>query len=168
MLMFRELVTRSSPYAFSLAFRILNDEELSKDAVQESMIKVWKKLGSFDSRNNYKTWLYRIVVHTCLDYLRKNKRNPEMKTGDRGWELIKNRMGSDMTADMENTEMALVIQSLTEKLSPAQKAVFVMSDLMGLDHDEISYILGMGKNSIKSNLFHARKSIGKMIKKYIQ
>ena len=68
---------------------------------------------------------------------------------------------------LENQEIAGIITLLTEKLSSKQKAVFVLSDLEGMTHDEISEITGMSKSSVKANLFHARKSISEKIEKYM-
>ena len=60
-----------------------------------------------------------------------------------------------------------MIRLLTNRLSPKQKVVFILSELEGLSQDDISEITGMIKTSVKSNLNHARRSIGKMIEKYI-
>jgi DNA-directed RNA polymerase specialized sigma24 family protein len=60
-----------------------------------------------------------------------------------------------------------MIRVLTFKLSTKQKIVFIMSELEGLSHDDIAKITGMAKTIIKSNLNHARRKIGEMIKKYI-
>jgi RNA polymerase sigma-70 factor (ECF subfamily) len=62
--------------------------------------------------------------------------------------------------------MALIIKTLTEKLSPKQKAVFVLCDLEDLSHEEISEITGMSRRNLKANLHFARKRIGEMIERY--
>ena len=68
---------------------------------------------------------------------------------------------------MENSETARIISLLTDRLSPKQKAVFVLSDLEEMSHDEISEITGMSKSGIKANLHYARKNISEMVKKYL-
>jgi RNA polymerase sigma-70 factor (ECF subfamily) len=166
MLAFRELVIRSTPYAYSVAFRILNDENYAKDAVQESMIKVWKKLDGFHEDNNFKTWLYRIVVHTCFDFLRKQKRNPEFRPDEKLWEKLGSSISEGRDSRLENRETAQIIRSLTNKLSPLQKAVFVMSELMQLEQEEIAEILNTNKSAVKANLYYARKGIKTMMEKH--
>ena len=69
---------------------------------------------------------------------------------------------------MENRETARIIEFLTEKLSPKQKAVFVLSDLEDMSNEEISDITGMSRTNVKANLYYARKRIGEMIEKYLQ
>ena len=167
MLAFRELVIWSTPYAYSVAFRILNEEDDSKDVVQESMIKIWKKINGFNEVNNYKTWLYRIVVHTCFDFLRKQKRNSLIRPDDHLWEKIGNMLEDSGSNKLDNSDTSAIIRSLTLKLGPLQKAVFVMSELMNLDQDEIADILNINKTAVKANLYHARRGIKKMMAKYM-
>jgi RNA polymerase sigma-70 factor (ECF subfamily) len=164
---FRKLVELTSPVAFSVAFRMLGDEDKAKDIVQDTMVTIWQKLKKIKSPEVYKTWMYRIVVNKCYDELRKRKRNPEFVADDHTWELISNRISEGPSAALENKETSKIISVLTEKLSTKQKAVFVLSDLEGMSNDEISEITGIGKSAVKANLYHARKSISEKIEKYI-
>jgi len=164
---FRKLVEQISPYAFSVAFRILGDYEDAKDIVQETMITLWKTIKKIKSTESFMTWLYRIVVNKCYDKLRKRKRNPEFNADERTWDLISNTVSENPGAMIENKEIAQMINILTEKLSPKQKAVFVLSELEDLSNEEISDITGMSKANIKANLHYARKRIGEMIEKHM-
>lgn len=164
---FRKLIGISSPFAFSVAFRMLGDEELAKDVVQETMITIWKKLKNIRSAESYKRWLYRIVVNKCYDFLRKEKKNIEERADDKTWELISNKISDASASVIENDETAKIIKLLTGKLSPKQKSVFVLSDLEEMTPEEISEITGMSRRNIKANLHYARKNIGEMLQKYI-
>jgi RNA polymerase sigma-70 factor (ECF subfamily) len=164
---FRKLIGISSPYAFSVAFRMLGNEDLAKDVVQETMITIWSKLKKIKSAGSYKTWLYRIVVNKCYDELRRKKSQMEERADDRTWALIANHISERQSSEFEDSETAKVISLLTEKLSPKQKAVFVLSDLEEMTAREISEITGMSTRNIKANLHYARKNISEMIEKYI-
>jgi RNA polymerase sigma-70 factor (ECF subfamily) len=164
---FRMLVELSSPIAFSVAFRMLGDEEKAKDVVQDSMVTIWQKLEKIKTAEVYKTWMYRIVVNKCYDEMRRRKRNPEFVADDQTWTLISNKISDAPSEVLENKETAKIISVLTEKLSGKQKAVFVLSDLEGMSNDEISEITGISKTAVKANLYHARKSISEKIKKYL-
>lgn len=157
----------SSPVAFSVAFRMLGDEEKAKDVVQDTMVTIWQKLGKIKTAEVYKTWMYRIVVNKCYDEMRKRKRNPEYVVDDQTWGLISNKISEAPSEVLENKETAKIIGVLTEKLSTKQKAVFVLSDLEGMTNDEISEITGISKTAVKANLYHARKSISEKVKKYL-
>jgi RNA polymerase sigma-70 factor (ECF subfamily) len=164
---FRKLVELTSPFAFSVAFRMLGDEDQAKDVVQETMVTIWQKLQKIKSAEGYKTWVYRIVVNKCYDQLRKRKRNLEYVTDEKTWALIANKISEGFSSDMENIEMAQIIRQLTRRLSPKQKAVFVLSELEEMSSDEISEITGISKSGIKSNLYYARKNISEMVEKYL-
>jgi RNA polymerase sigma-70 factor, ECF subfamily len=164
---FRKLVGLTSPFVFSVAFRMLGDEDQAKDVVQETMVTIWQKLKKIKSTEVYKTWIYRIVVNKCYDQLRKRKRHPEFVADEQTWTLISNRISEGPSADLENKETAQIIRLLTNKLSSKQKAVFILSDLEEMSSDEISEITGMSKSGIKANLHYARKNISEMVEKYI-
>jgi RNA polymerase sigma-70 factor (ECF subfamily) len=164
---FRKLIELTSPFAYSVAFRILGNEDQAKDVAQETMITIWQKLKKIKSAEVYKTWIYRIVVNKCYDHMRKRKRNPEFVTDEQTWELISNRISVEPSVTLENSEISKIIGILTEKLSPRQKAVFVLSDLEGMSNDEISEITGISKSAVKANLYHARKSISEKVEKYL-
>jgi RNA polymerase sigma-70 factor (ECF subfamily) len=164
---FRKLVEMTSPFAFSVAFRILGDDDQAKDIVQDTMVTIWQKLNKIRSAEVYKTWMYRIVVNKCYDQLRKKKRHPEFVTDEKTWKHISNSFSEKPSADLENREIAQVINLLTNRLSPKQKTIFILSDLEEMSNDEISEITGMSKSGIKANLYYARKNISEMVEKYL-
>jgi len=164
---FRKLVESVSPFAFSVAFRMVGDEELAKDIVQETMITVWKTIRNLKSPGSFMSWLSRIVVNKCYDQLRKRKVNPELRMDDKTWALISDKISDKSFSQLENSETIQIINLLTDKLSPKQKAVFVLSDLEELSNEEIASITGMSRTSVKANLHYARKRIGEMIEKHI-
>jgi RNA polymerase sigma-70 factor (ECF subfamily) len=164
---FRKLVELTSPLAFQVAFRMLGDEDQAKDVVQETMVTIWQKLKRIRSAEVYKTWIYRIVMNKCYDQLRKRKRNPEFVADDKTWKLISDSIQENPSSELEYSETARIINLLCERLSPKQKAVFVLSDIEEMSHDEISAITGMSKSGIKSNLHYARKSISERVEKYL-
>ena len=164
---FRKLIELTSPFAYSVAFRILCNEDQAKDVVQETMVTIWQKLKKIKSAEVYKTWIYRIVVNKCYDQIRKRKRNPEFIADEQTWALISNRISVGPSAALENSETSKIIGLLTERLSYKQKTVFVLSDLEGMSNDEISEITGISKSAVKANLYHARKSISEKVEKYL-
>lgn len=165
-LSFRSLVERYTDYAFSVAFRIINEEEESKDIVQETFISVWNNIESFRIDKNFTNWLYRIIVNKCNDSLRKKKREALIYPDSDNWKIPGMFSRSNPEEKLNNLETGSLIRHLTNNLSRKQKIVFVLSDLEELSHDDISEITGMNKTSIKSNLNHARRNIRQMLEKY--
>ncbi len=164
---FGKVVEAASPFAYSVAFRMLGDEATAKDVVQETMVTVWKKLGKINSAAVFKTWLYRIVINKCYDYLRSRNRNMEYSINEKGWELLSDTVSHWPSSELENNEIATIISVLTDKLGRRQKAVFVLSDLEEMTADEISVITRMSKLAIKANLYYARKNMSAMLDKYL-
>lgn len=163
---FRKVVEKASPLVFSVAFRILGDEDTAKDVVQDTLVTVWKKISQISSDGSFKTWVYRIAVNKCYDRLRKMKRSPEQRMDENNWAIISNHFSEEGITELENKENAQIINLLTSHLSHKQKTVFVLSELEEMSNDEISKITGMTKSAIKANLYYARKNIEELFKKY--
>jgi RNA polymerase sigma-70 factor (ECF subfamily) len=164
---FRTLIRQYTDFAYRVAFRIMNDEEESKDIVQESFITVWKKIHDFDPRRKFSNWFYRIIVNKCHDALRKKKKMQLVYPDGKDWDLPGMISESNPERLLNNKEAGRIIRNITFTLSPKQKIVFVLSELEGLSHDDIAAITGMAKTSIKSNLNHARRKISEKIKNHI-
>lgn len=164
---FRKVVEITSPFIFSVAFRMLGNEDLSQDIVQETMITVWRKIHNIKSPESYKSWVYRITLNRCYDLMRKAKNSAEIHQDEKGWEIISNHLADSSVSEMENHENALIISLLTNSLSPKQKAVFILSEVEGMANEEVALITGMNKKSVKANLYHARRNIEGMIRKHL-
>src|SRR5258705_13757490 len=74
---FRVLVERHSHRVFRLAYRMTGNEHDAEDLVQETFLRAYRKLGQFEARANFGTWLHRIAANCALDLLRKRKRDEE-------------------------------------------------------------------------------------------
>src|SRR5690242_9036476 len=74
---FRVLVERHSRPLFRLAFRMTGNEQDAEDVVQETLLRVYRRIERFDERSSFRTWLYRITVNCSLDLVRARKRRSE-------------------------------------------------------------------------------------------
>lgn len=146
-----ELVNGQNGYAYALAFRILLNEEEAKDAVQETFIKVWKSIGNYNDKYLFTTWLYRIVVNTCIDRLKQNKHTINIGLED--------EFSDDFEEAIEQREVIRHIRQLSRGLSEKQRLVFTLVDLQGLSLSDTAEVLRMGAGQVKSNLYYARKNI---------
>ncbi len=146
---------------YQLAFRLLCNEEEAKDAVQETFLRVWLNLAQFDRERSFKTWVYAIAANHCYDRLKSLR----YKAHTVPLESIENLSSDEMELTMENVELGTRIARLTKRLSPKQKWVFTLCDLEGLSVEETSTITGLSAAKIKSNLYLARQSMRKELKK---
>jgi RNA polymerase sigma-70 factor, ECF subfamily len=164
---FRKVVEKTTPMIFSVAFRILGDEDAARDIVQDTMVTIWQKLSRIKTVESYKTWAYRITLNKCYDQLRKQKRQKENRYDDQTWAIISNHISEEGITELENKENAQIINLLTNKLSQKQKAVFILSELEEMPAGEIAKITGMNRSAVKANLYYARKNIESLLQKYL-
>ena len=164
---FRKVVEKTTPMIFSVAFRILGDEDAARDIVQDTMVTIWQKLSRIKTVESYKTWAYRIALNKCYDQLRKQKRQKENRYDDQTWAIISNHISEEGITELENKENAQIINLLTNKLSQKQKVVFILSELEEIPAGEIAKITGMNRSAVKANLYYARKNIESLLQKYL-
>jgi RNA polymerase sigma-70 factor (ECF subfamily) len=159
---FRKLVEAYQSMVYRLAFRLLCNDEDAKDVVQETFIRVWKHLDSFNTELKFSTWLYSITAHQCYDILKKTKQKYSLRID--GENRIREFISNENTEEkLINAELSYIISPLTLELTPKQKLVFTLSDLEGLETEEIKSITGLSAAKIKSNLYLARQYIRKKV-----
>lgn len=149
-------------YAYTVAFRVLTNDDDAKDVVQECFIRIWKNLGGYNAKVKFTTWMYKIVINLCYDKLRRRKSEYE-----RNEVLDEQFIGSDDNPEqlLSNKEQAEIIKHISDGLPEKQRMVFVLRDLEELTTDEVSQIMEMSVESVKANLSIARKTIrAKLIK----
>ncbi len=155
---FRALVEQHQQYAFALAFRILCDEDEAKDAVQEGFIKIWKHIDTYNPGMEFTTWIYKIVTNSAIDRLRAQKQINTVPIETLG-ESIGRIQNHNHERDADNADLARLIRAISEKLPITQKLVFILRDIHGFPSKEVERILDLPENSVKSNLYHARKAV---------
>lgn len=155
---FRLLVEKYQQQAFRLAFRMLGDEDDARDVVQDSFIKIWEKFNTYNDKEKFSSWMYRIVSNTAIDNIRSQKRRPAISLENFIPETLATAEGS-IDIVLENREAGKLIRLITAGLPEKQQLIFSLRDLQGLSQKEVQEICGMAETAIKSNLYHARKAI---------
>jgi len=149
----RELYETYVDRIYRLAFRLAGEDELARDFTQAPFIRAFEKLGSFRGESSLSTWLHSIGVSVALNGLRKTKRlrNREapMEEG-----LMIGASRKEAEPDLKE-RMARAIDALADKY----RAVFVMHDVEGYTHEEISGTLNIPIGTSKSHLFQARSKL---------
>jgi RNA polymerase sigma-70 factor (ECF subfamily) len=153
---FRQLVEGHQAMVYSLAYRLLCNEEEARDAVQETFIKVWLNLKKFDTNRKFSTWVYAIAANLCYDKLKSNHHFSHCLPAETLSEVLS---VDDVEKKLLEAELGALIATLTNELTPKQKLVFTLSDLEDLPTEEIVQITGMTASQIKSNLFLARQAL---------
>lgn len=157
---FEELVRQYQPYAYSLAARMLGNEQEAEDAVQEAFIRVWRSIDRYDPAVRFTTWLYRIVTNLCLDHLRSRRRRNWVTISDDSDERNSDlQAGSDPSDQTSGEDLLSIIRKLSYVLPETQRTVFVLRDLQDLSIQEVCSITGLSQGSVKTNLHYARRKL---------
>jgi len=164
---FRIIVDEYRQQAFSMAFRILCDEEEARDIVQLSFIKIWQMIGTYDITQKFSTWMYKIVTNSAIDRLRQIKRHTMVRL-DKVITKIESQNLDSMQMEADNKETARLISWIAEGLPEKQKMVFILRDVQGIGSSEVQQILNLSETSVKSNLYHARRAIREKLIKEIK
>lgn len=150
---FRTLVIKHREKVRNLVFLTLGDTENIDDISQDVFISVYHKLKEFRFESKFTTWLYRITVNKCKDYLRKKKvRSIFIPLGDSDREYPTGPFS-------ENIDIPQLVRKAIDKLPDKLKIPLILRDIEGLSYKEIAEQLGTEVGTIKSRIFRARESL---------
>ncbi len=169
---FTELVNRYSERVYNLALRILRRRDDAADVLQETFIKVYEKIGTFDGRSDFFTWLYRIATNLSLMKLRKEKRT--VLTYDELENYFDKPNSAEITEwqslplkNMLSEEFHRHLDEAVDSLPEIYRSVFVLRDLENLSIKESSKILGITETNVKVRLKRARMFLREKLASYM-
>ena len=154
---FERLVERYQGRLFALTRNYTRNAVEIEDIVQDTFLKAFKRLDSFDHRSSFYTWIYRIATNTILDVLKRRGRSPVQTVEDP--ELVGEVAPVEMpapSARLESEEVAVVTREVLDHLPDIFKSVLVMREFHGLAYQEIADTLGISIGTVESRLFRAR------------
>lgn len=159
---FNELVVKYQRMAYSVAYRMLQREDVAEDAVQDSFIKAYRALETYRG-GQFKSWLMRIVVNTCYDVLRVQKRYiseslEEEPTEDGPATRLVDK-GESPQDYVERQELGAHIELGIQALPEEQRLVLVLCDVHGYAYDEIAEITEQPMGTVKSRINRARAKL---------
>ena len=126
----------------------------AEDMVQETFLKAWKQIGSFDGRATFGTWVHRICANCALDHIRARRRKQEAQAGDDPLAQVATGAPSPERLALSSQVTAILGLALDE-LSEMERAAFVLRHYEGLSIDEISEALGVQPGAAKHSVFRA-------------
>jgi RNA polymerase sigma-70 factor, ECF subfamily len=163
-LAFREIVDRYQAKVFSIIYGILRNRNDAEDIAQQVFAKIYFSIKNFDFRSSLLTWIYKITVNECYDYLRKKRVRKLVYESD---------FSADETMRMENSEPATdqapavdhrlaqhdLILKLLAKISEEDRSLILLKEVEGHSVEELSEMTGLNENTIKVKLFRARQKL---------
>ncbi len=169
---FTQIVNLYSDRIYNLALRILRREDDAADILQETFIKVFEKIHTFDGRSDFFTWMYRIATNLSLMRLRKEKRTV---LSDDDLERHFDRPNSVEIVEwqdkplekMLNQEFRKHLEQAVDSLPEIYKSVFVLRDLEHLSIRETSRVLNITETNVKVRLKRARMFLREKLAEYM-
>ncbi len=156
---FNRLVMTYQGLAFNVAARVMGDADAAADATQEAFIKAFKAIKQYRG-GSFKSWLMRIVSNTCYDQLRYEQRRPHEPLSPEDGEIDHTPHLFDPVdppeTQVEQHEMAQMIQRAINQLPPDQRLILVLSDVEGFSYQEIAEATDLALGTVKSRLSRAR------------
>lgn len=166
---FNQLILRYQNLLFGIALRLLSDEDLASDAVQEALFSAFRRFHTFRG-DSLRSWLARVVVNACYDELRKKRRQhsvPLEQYNAEGDEIETSYWLVDPQADpevqFETTELEGAIQRSLNKLPPIYRLMLVLVDVEGLSYEEAAMAARIPVGTVKSRLARARLQMQKSL-----
>ncbi len=169
---FGVLVERYQNKAYAISVKIVQNHDDALDCVQDSFIKAFRSLSTFNFQSSFNTWLYRIVTNTSLDLLRKNKKyqsnipieKPLSGDDDDDYFI----QIEDRKADVENiavsNQTVIAVREAISQLSEDLKKVILLFEIEQFSLIEVSKILNIPVGTVKSRLFRAREKLAILLK----
>ena len=159
---FEQIYRRHFRRVYALSLRMLADPTLAEDLTQEVFVNLFTKIGSFRGDSQFTTWLHRMTVNQVLMYFRKASTRSE-KTTDEGETPIQIVRGTEDPGRMPVVDR-IGLEHAIKQLPLGYRTVFVLHDVEGYDHAEISNMLEISQGTSKSQLHKARLKLRGLIR----
>lgn len=164
---FAVLVDRYKDLVFTLALKTLKNREEAEEVAQDSFIKVYKSIGKFKGESKFSTWLYKVTYNTCLDRLKRNKKEsnvvPIDEFNERQLAVIESALHS-----IDEKERNQTIQDCLQELPGEDSFLLTLYYFEEQSLEEISKIIGIKTNHIKVKLYRSRKKLAVILKKRLE
>jgi len=159
---FSRLVDANYEMIYRLAIRMVNNPQDAEDILQETFLKAYRHLKTFDGRSSLSTWLYRIATNEALMFIRRQKAGQisieePIETDD--FDQVPLQIvdwGSLPESELLSTEAMEYLNKAVENLSPSLRVVFILRDIRGLSTREASEVLEISETAVKTRLSRAR------------
>ena len=163
---FRVLVERHSRTVFRLAFRMTQNEQDAEEIVQETFLRAYKSLDSFESRANFSTWLCRIGINCALNLISQRKPvQPLSATDEEGEEFEVQVASNDPGPERQllSGEVRERVSKAMSQLTTVERTAFVMRHFEGRSIEEISNVLDIRAGAAKHTIFRAVQKLRRVL-----
>lgn len=175
---FKLLVERYQRKIYSVALGMLKDKEEAMDVSQEAFVKVYRYLDHFKGDASFYTWLYRITVNICIDFIRRRgasrgevvefDENVQVDLSEANLGALGSRLGTNPQKSALRKELAEKIQEALAEVPEKHRAILLLREVEGMSYEDLARTLEIPKGTVMSRLFHARAKVQKILSEYLE
>jgi RNA polymerase sigma-70 factor, ECF subfamily len=159
---FRLLFEAYKDRVFSIARYSLGDEAAADDVTQQIFVKLFTRIGQFRGESEFTTWLYRLVINSCLDERRSRRRFlPAAEPEPRQPMNLNDANQRSPETGYARQEVAESVREAIDGLKPKMRLPILLKYIEGLSYEEIAGVLGCSKGTVASRLNRAHKALAK-------
>ena len=155
---FETLIDRYQRPIYNLALRFAASREDAEDIVQTVFVKVYEKLNTYDPKHKFFSWLYKIAVNESINHLNRRRNFDQFQEEIHSGYQVQDEPQQDL-------ELNSKIDNALLELKPDYRIVVILNHFQDMTYREISYILDIHENKVKSRLFSARKKLRSILMK---
>jgi len=163
---FTTLVDRYKDLVYTLALRMMKHKEEAEEVAQDTFIKIFKSLDKFKGDSKFSTWIYRVAYNTCLDRLKKNKRQQNTVTIDEYTEHQVKTIDNALDK-IEAKEKEAAIKACLDLLPSEESFLLTLFYFEEQSLEEIAKVVGLKPNNVKVKLFRCRKRLATILKEQL-
>jgi RNA polymerase sigma-70 factor (ECF subfamily) len=168
---FEELISRYSNKVFSLASRLTRNAEDAEEVLQDVFVTVHRKIGGFEGKSSFSSWLYRVTVNAAFMKLRKRKQDQTVPLEELIQQpvvvpALKSPESSFVDSQSIRNEMLEALEAAIRKLPDDYRPVFILRDVDGLTSREVSKILDLTVPAVKSRLHRSRLMLRRRLNRF--
>jgi RNA polymerase sigma-70 factor (ECF subfamily) len=153
---FNQLIRRWERPIYALAYRVLGREEDARDVCQEAFLRAFRSLGGFKGQAKFSSWLYRITLNLCRDWMRRERRSPIVDAPE-GVDIVELAAEQGPVESIEDLvsrhDMSRLVARAMTSLSDEQRTAIILKEYQGLTFQEIADLLGCPLSTVKTRLY---------------
>lgn len=153
---FNQLVLRWERPIYALAYRTLGREEEARDICQETFLRAFRALPAFRGQAKFSSWLYRIALNLCRDWMRRERRAPMMQPPE-DTDLMELAAAAEPSESIEDLvarhDMTRLVERAMAQLPEEQRTAIVLKEYHGLTFQEIADLVGCPLSTVKTRLY---------------
>lgn len=164
---FAPLVDRYKDFVFTLALKMLKNNEEAEEIAQDTFIKVFNSLHKYKGESKFSTWIYKITYNTCLDVLKKKKKQKEV-TYIEDFSEHQTKVLEEILDTIDEKEKHQAIQNCLEQLPADEAFLLTLYYFDDQSIEEIAKIMNSSTSNIKVKLFRTRKKLASIFKSKLE